>query len=458
MFKFVPPPAAASFVVMLFVSGISGGLLQSALAAEFRVDPHLDTNLISQYYPQAISSTTNTDFEILHLEVPTSLQWGTALGIKVRPEVQLDPLNLSQSERYWIEFPEAYLQLKPIEGGSSLLTAQIGLNTFTWGVTDVFNPLDIVNTRRYEDPLATDKLGAPSILLHTELPGGVISMEGVYIPLQRQAILPGVNSRWLPRNSFQSQSVQYDGVAATILPPSSVDFAYTDPQVLDNALNNNVGARIEAHLPSLDLALIFFDGAAGMPATDLQLSGAVIEVDPNVVIAADPNIGITPVYYRQLVGGGNFTYALGDFIFRGEAALTRVVSQRSDLPTLTNEFAAEIEHDFSLGDDPLTTFLEVTYAQHSEAIDPSLASLGRIFDRAVLLGLRYARAAGFSVSALGMLDTAYHGQLAHLEIAYPLSDSIKPSLSGDLILGPTGTPLGTYQQNDRITFTLKYSI
>ncbi|MDR3608664.1 MAG: hypothetical protein P4M08_14975 [Oligoflexia bacterium] len=430
-------------------------------AADVDFTPHADLRLSEIYYPDNVSPVVNQTFEMANLQLPTELRWGSAFSFRLRPELQADPWNNSITERYWAELPEGYLQIKPLSQGSSTLSVQAGFNTFSWGVTDGFNPLDVVSARRFEDPVSPEKLGAPSIALHAELPGGTLSFDGIYIPRQRRAILPGNKSRWLPREQFQSQSETVNNVTNTFLLPNTTDYYYQDSNILDQALQNNFGFKGEAHLPSVDLSMVFFEGEASLPVTDISASGNVIALTPTSSISlANPDIGITPVYYRQIVTGGSVVYTLGEFIFRAEAAFTRLISKELNLglPGLSNEYVGEVEHAFAVGAGTLTAFAEGTYAQHQEVIDPSFVSLARIFDRAVALGARYAPNETFLASALLLEDTEFHGNLVHLDLSDSLSDSIRVSGTGEIITGKDGTPTGNYRYNSRALVSLKYSM
>lgn len=434
------------------VAGILATAVQSQVAGATESELHMELQFSPQFYPQSPSSVVNHEYYILRDQIHFEYRFDDTVSFKVSPIFQADPANNSMTERYWADLPEGFFQFKSLGG------LVIGFNTFTWGVTDVYNPLDIVSARRLEDPLNSEKLGAPSIALHTELMGGAVSLQGIYIPFQRKSILPGINSRWLPRVPFQAQTGLFNGQPATLLPPPTLDYNYLDDQQLDHALANNVGIRMEAHLPSMDLSFVAFDGAAPLPATDLRLTGEVSDVSDTITIESGSVLGVIPVYYRQFVGGGSATYALGEFILRGEAAFTRVISQRVDLPQLSNEYVLELEHDFSVGEGQVSAFLEGTYGHHSEPVDPSFISLNRMFDRGALLGVRYSPTTAMQFSGMFLEDTYYHGQLGHLEFSDSISDSCKISLGMDGLFGSSSTPIGTYHQNSRATASIRYSL
>lgn len=295
---------------LLLAAAIIGaaGVACGAQASESEF--HMEMQFIPQVYPQTLTSAVNHEFYILRDQIHYEYKFDDNVSFRVSPVLQADPFNNSSSERYWADLPEGYFQIKSLGSiGKSLGGFVVGFNTFTWGVTDVYNPLDIVSARRWEDPLNSEKLGAPSVSFHTEIAG--VSIQGIYIPFQRKSILPGDNSRWLPRTPFQAQTGLFEGQVATVLPPPTLDYQYLDDQTLNNALTNNFGVRLETHLPSLDLSFVAFDGAAPLPATDLNLTGTVTDVSDQIMIASGSLIGISPVYYRQFVGGASATYALG---------------------------------------------------------------------------------------------------------------------------------------------------
>ena len=143
---------------------------------------------------------------------------------------------------------------------------QIGFNTFTWGVTDGYNPVDVVSARRYEDPFNSTKLGAFSLLGRLDF-GGVL-FEGIYIPWQRASLLPGDNSRWLPREL--GGPIQYQGLTTDL--PASPLFRFGDKIEYDSALKNNLGLRVSSHFLGIDAAGYVFDGAATVPSVFYTLN------------------------------------------------------------------------------------------------------------------------------------------------------------------------------------------
>ena len=432
-------------------------------SAELQWDNHGSIGANSEYYPFTVGKNLGQFFEKIRIEGSSEVT-SDVFRFRAKPIFDYDPLADSKSDRYWIDAPEAYFQWKPNFSDTVAYDLQMGLNTVTWGVTDAFNPLDIVNPNRYTDPLNPQKIGSPSIIFHINHP--VLSIEGIYIPVQRKSVLPGVNSRWLPRDSFESRQIQVAGDGqgfngpVTILPPDAVTFNYDRDEVVGNALKNNFGARIESHFAGFDLSLVAFEGAAPVPDTQLDLNNAEYEIrgfDP-LTLQVISAIRLKPVYYRQFVWGGSLVYGMEQFIFRAEAAFTRIRSHREELPSLSNEYAAELEHDFPLGKGKLTGIIEGTYAQHPEAPNASSASLPRVFDQAAIVIARYEPVEKTTITASLLYDTRYKGKLARLDYTESLSDQWKISCTADYLSGPKSTPVGTYDKNSRLIFGLTYML
>jgi hypothetical protein len=404
----------------------------------------------STTYLQSVSQT-NIALESVRLNFDGSAKYSDFLRFKLNPFFQADPLNNSISDRYWFDVPEGYVQFQ-----ANGWTFQAGYNVFTWGVTDGFNPLDVVSAQRYQDPLNSKKLGAPSLLVKKDLTG--LNVEAIYIPWQRKSVLPGTQSRWLPRTVASTIGLAgSQGQLATLNLPPNLDYYYYPDQERDHALENNVGVRVQAPgiLPGLDASVEAFNGAAPVPAIDLTASGTVTQFLPSLQIQADPFLGLTPVFYRQWMYGGSLVYGNFGVIFRTEVAVTRVISQGADLPGNAEQYVLGVERPVPIGTTDLTVLAQGAYSRHSDPLSNSSTSLIRIFDRALLLGARLSFSEALSAQLSGLYDTESHGELAHAESSYNLSDSVKLGLAADVLLGKTGTPLGSYNKNERVIASLK---
>ncbi len=131
---------------------------------EIKFSKALNLDLQGLYYPDKLSPYVNYGHGILKGELNTSLRVGRKFLFKFRPTGTIDPGNKSVSEQYWADVPEGYGQYRHSFGDSATSYTQLGWNIFTWGVTDGYTPVDVVNARRFHDPLRSEKLGAFSLV------------------------------------------------------------------------------------------------------------------------------------------------------------------------------------------------------------------------------------------------------------------------------------------------------
>lgn len=438
------------FALALLIWGLAASAWGDGFWDDVKVDPHAEIELDSTGYFTPVAPT-NQFLETGQLSLPTTIRYKD-LKLRFSPTGQADPLNNSTTERYWAEVPEGFAQYE--DNG---WTMKLGYNVYTWGVTDGFNPLDVVSARRYQDPLRPQKLGAPGVTLKKDI--DKFSFEGVYIPWQRQTILPGNDSRWLPRQTVRNQSISFAGETGTISVPANLNYSFQNPTEKNDALENNYGFRIQGQglVEGLDASAEYFEGASPVPAVIATVNVISQQLFPTYILFVDPNISLQAEYYRQRVYGGSLVYANFGSIFRAEAAITRLISAGQELPGDSEAYVAGVEHPFPLGPDALTLLVQGTYQRQSVAIQNATTDLSRVFDRAGMVALRYTFTEKLTGLASALFDVESHGEYAHAEGSYALTDSVKLGLAGDELWGAVTTPLGTYNNNARVIASVRTS-
>lgn len=394
------------------------------------------------------------------LKLPASLRYNRVFRLRALPLVQWDPDNPSLKERFYRDLQEGYAQLFVEEAG---ITAQLGYNVQTWGDTDVFNPLDVVNARRYFDPFRSEKMGAATALLKFQAESFFI--EGLYIPIQRETKVPGDESRWLPRDIYKSRTIEDSFGTAILSLPQNMTYRYQEHLALDNALKNNFGGRIKFRFPGLDWTLAGFEGASTAPAVNirsLRVLSSVAYDATTLRLNVDPNTPITlrALYYKTRMFGTSFAWVMGDFLVKGASAYTKVISKLSgsQLPKDAHENVLGLERTFSMGDGSLTALAQATYVNRKERFDSNSVSISRMFDKAAMAGFRWAPTERLTATASVLYDIRYGGHLEHLDLGYKLADGWSGKISGDVMNGRPETPIGTYDRNDRVTISLNVQL
>ena len=410
----------------------------------------LNGSLDSEYLYQAQSNMPdNKDSRgLFTLKAPGSIRYGKKIRLKFLPEFSADPQNISKGDRYFFNPQEFYLQWNP-----SPWTLQAGFNTLQWGDTDVFNPMDVINPRRYADPLRSEKIGTPMVLLKRDFESFFI--EGIYLPIQPKTKLPGEQSRWLPRDVYNTRNISVPGFGANtqfrLLTPSQFNFTYREPMIYDNALKNNFAARVKIRLSGFDWTLAGYQGVAMSPSVNIK----EINIDAtdasltNPTLTVDPDIALQAAYYKVRMTGTSFSWVLGSMLLMGASAYTNVLSKGPYLPRKVWENVLGLERNFSVGKNTLTAILQGTYIVRDNNKDKTSVSLAQMFDRAAMLALRYAIGEKHSILLSYLRDTKFKGNFLHSELSFGLADSLALKFSGDMLLGAVETPIGTYRKNSR---------
>lgn len=405
-----------------------------------KFENHLD--FAPMFYFEDVGQGTTQNATVFREQPEFSMRPLSYLKIRLAPYAYSDLSARSPSERFIGDINEANADLRMGEWN-----LRVGYNSVAWGVTDVFNPLDVVSARRYTDLLNSEKRGVPSVDLNWD--NGGWRAEAIYVPIQQEAILPGEYSRWLPRDIVYTGQV--DGYPIVIDP--NLQYNYTSKNVVDNALNNNYGFRLERHGSGLDLTAIFFQGSPTAPAinpTQITLINTIAPIRAT-------QISIQPTYYVRRTVGAGMVWTLDTMILRFEASNSDAISTGNGIPGWVQSGVLGLEKNFAFSTLTLTTLLQTTLQYHQDSGDNTVTSLDRIFDRSWLLGLRLATSSAWSWSAAGLYDAAYQGTFDQLKVERKLTDGISASVEADWLDGAPGTPLGTYRRNRRGIFTLATS-
>jgi len=406
-----------------------------------------DAKIESVYWSQPYGEDTNNTLNRLSL-IPTLIgKRGETYRFFFKPYFQWDPENKSSEERVFADIGEAYLKLR---GENSSL--QIGSNIVNWGVTDGYNPMDILNTRQYFDPLRAVKLGAPSVLLthNTE----ISEQELIYIPQQRASILPGLQSRWLPREIFIPTTIDNNTI---LLLPDHLNYSYESREVLDKALNNNVGLRLQWHFGAVDISLTGYEGVAGFPLIQPEVTGTIVQISPTIILQTDPDVKLHLKYYRQRAGGFSWVSSQWNFLFKYATNYSQSLSETPLAPGWTHESIVGLEKNFNIGREGLlVAILQYSFISNEKENESNL-SVTDIFRRSWMAGGRFSWGDNWTVTALGLYDTNHFSQFQQYTIARRFLDAWTLQLSAELIAGDPSTPLGVYNENDNYRLSLSRS-
>ncbi len=361
-----------------------------------------------------------------------------------------DPGNNSVEEQSYVDLPEFNLKWK-----KDPLLFKVGTDIYSWGVTDVINPVDLVNTKNYFDPIHSRKMGAGSVSVNYA--GSWFEMDAVFIPQARPAQMPGGNSRWLPRQVYISQNAGGQGVELLI--PNQFSYSYLPRQTLGTwALQNNAALRLQAHLDSMELALYGYDGVASTPIIIPVVSGMLNYAYPLQIIQVNSNVQLLLKDYRQQTGGASATKTLGSWQLKGEAAWTQASQDAAAYQgwSLSTVMAVEKSWDIASAVS-LTTILQYASSRRQVLSGNDLSSFGDFFNSNWMLGGHLSWHDNDTITFFYSLDVLTQSWLADVSYERRLSDSWKISAGGTSLDGPSTSPLGIYASNKSLYVDLGWS-
>lgn len=408
---------------------------------------HLDTRFDYVHFPEKYGEETNQELYKLELDPNYTWKYEDSWRLYLKPTFIADPANKSDEEKYFFDATEAYIRYQ----GESF-SLQAGNNIFSWGVTDGYNPLDVINTKQYFDPLHSRKLGALSLVFSQTL--DIWDYEIVYIPESRGSLLPGKNSRWLPRKVFVPQTPNNDLV---LLLPESLRYDYSSRKNIDNALQNNGAFRVQRHGSFIDLGLSYYEGVASFPLVQPFVTGTIVQVSPKTVVQVDPDVLLNTKNYRLRQGGFSLVSNQWNFLFKYATSYSQSIGDDPLLPGWTHESVLGLEKTFNIGaDGVLIAILQHSFV-NSERSNDSNFSYTEIFRRAWMLGGKMTWKEVWNFSFLGLYDSAHGSHYEEMTLGRRFFDSWNVSVTGDFIQGNSDTPLGVYGDNDSYTLSVSRS-
>ncbi len=406
-----------------------------------------DAKIESVYWPKASGEDTNNSLNRLELIPTLSGRLSDSYRFYFKPNFLWDPQNKSKEEQVFFDASEVNLKYK-----KDTTSVQVGNNILNWGVTDGYNPLDVVNMRQYYDPLHSVKLGALSMLLSHN--SETSEQEFVYIPKNQSSILPGTHSRWLPRQIYIPRSIDNNVV---LLLPENLNYTYESRENINNAPDNNIGLRLQWHLGSVDLSLNGFEGVASFPLIQPKVTGTVVQISPKVIFRTDPNIVLGTKNYRYKVAGFSWVSSQMNFLLKFATSYSQSMGDDPLLPGWTHENVVGLEKNFKLGAEGLLVgILQYSYI-NSEKENNSNLSVAEIFRNTWMAGGRFSWGDRWALSTFALYDSLRYSNFQQYSVTRRIYDAWTLQLSAELISGNKDTPLGVYNDNDNYRISLSHS-
>lgn len=395
--------------------------------------------LLGQYFPIDVENPpADLQSHGVRLEVVPSLQLSTqSLRFSFKGIAGYDATYKVDRHRT-ISIPQEFF----LEGRTGKWNFLAGLNTFNWGITDIANPLDVLNPRSFRNPVNPVKLGSPSITASWS--GDSTSFELVYIPKQFYHELPKNSGRYLPRDAtISNYTGEVEGKQMALQTNTEPwIFSYDRPQEYDNVMDSNFGVRLRQTVGKLETHLVGFEGIPVFPEIVPRGNLEIVDLNPPITYQLQRNVDLVPVYARVRTAGIGFVYSWESVILRVVHAQTWRTTNKAILVSTASTYIS-LPRTTVIGIEKTTnwrkldwTFLIQGVKEEDLSGRPTgMFSMAGIFDGAIMPGVRIAKGLDYAFLLGGIYNPKSKAQIYSLDSQFRVTDSVQFKLAGQYISG-----------------------
>jgi hypothetical protein len=295
-------------------------------------------------------------------------------------------------------------------------SVDVGKQFVRWARADVVNPIDRFAPRDYLEVIDSEFLGILAVRPAIEV--GSETLEAIWTPQMTPSRMPLLDQRW------------------TVVPPEAAGFTLVD-QGARFPERAQFGARWRHTGSRLEAGLAYFDGFNHLPN---------IEATP---IAADA-IGITRVFPRLRMYGGDFAIPTKWFTFKGEAGYFVSPDDRFSSYGL---YVVELERQAG------EWFLTGGYAGevHGEGEPPLAFDPERGLARTLIGRASYTVDPRRTVTIEGAVRQTADGVYVKGEYSQAIAQYWRLTFTGVAIGGEPDDFLGQFQHNSHVSAGLRFT-
>lgn len=427
--KWVFTKRAAALQIFIFLNSIISAKYVLAYEWDSRFELRHFYYPLAKSDPQVSDLENETHFEVGALRLQTQLNWS--------------PKNPSPEERFYFDFSQANYRWN-----FDPWSLKVGSDIFNWGVTDGFNPVDIVNTKNYFDPIHSKKMGALNVQLNFSKEGW--EFDFILIPKANKALLPGTNSRWLPREIYISNQPTVEGNKMILRLPQTLNYTYDRPSTNDtedSPLKNNIAFRGQKFIENTEFGIYYYDGVAGLPLISPIVTGQLIQISPEYIVQVDSDVILQIQEYRQKMLGLSMTHNFQSFLFKIESAGFQSQDSVLNLKPIRYETVVALEKPIS---PQWITIIQYAWTNTNPTFSGNdLDSLTHFFESNTMLGVQYLGSQNQSGTLFISHDLKLKSSLMDLTWIYRMNDLYKIKTYIHWIEANTNSSLGAFSNNKK---------
>ncbi len=387
-----------------------------------------------------LSNTTSYDFE-LHANYKKKIN--PYLGLILSPHLDFNKFKNSKGNFYLLRTENSGLY-----SYYNNFSLSAGFLSHSFGLSQVFSPLNFVDTASYWSPLNPKKISSPTLrfMYKTKKIRFFVS----YLPKRLENILPGNNTPWIPTKIPKSISDSGD----TYLLPEKAQYTIGQKEVLDNSMSGNfvVGLRLKTK-PFLS-QVIYYEGVDTDPTVDLDLNLTSIDVtEGQRILQIDNPINVIPIYQKVKRLGVSIRYTL-PFKWRllYEGNISRGDENVRQGYRESQTHTAGLEWGVPIGKTLLVGVLQAYKSKNSNS-----SSLGFVspFKEAYLFGASW-KYKKIDLSGGYFTSKSLKLSIYNFSLAYKLKKNLKISLNTALLDGVVAELLSGVLDLDTVSTKIQY--
>lgn len=319
----------------------------------------------------------------------------------------------------------------------------LGKKIHTWGSTDSFSPVNVINPVDYSDLLDTDDETIGIYSANIKYYWGQYYLEGIFIPVFEPAVIPSYNSRWLPQQS--GEAFMSDGEMVPIRYSQN-----PDRTVEKDIRSYQYAFRFGGSWKGIDYNINYFNGY-----DDIPYFHRTPEFTGDSLI-----VGITKTYHKMDMVGIDVTTVLGGMVLKGEWAYIH-----QNAPGDQDWFMGSPFHYGVVGIDKNVTdfignvdlLLNVQYIYQKILSDYEVNSFNfnHIFQNAIMGRVDLGFTNRFKLQTTGVYDFAAGHYIVIPELNLKPEGGFKISVKSYFTGGDKESLFGSYS-NDRLQVIAKY--
>ncbi|MES2962797.1 MAG: hypothetical protein V4760_02830 [Bdellovibrionota bacterium] len=382
--------------------------------------------------PAPVSSTEGRG----EIEYNRRFTFGEKFSLRIHPYLYGNTVHQSWERPVTVDPRQLFL-----EYSHESFYARAGYDTLRFEGTDGVNPMDIASMKDLGDPLASPTRASGGLQLGYS--GENTDFQIMYIPRQTESSLAGETSPWWPRRltlPLRTESTE-------LLLPERVEYKILSRREENEALSNNVTARLQFRSSYGDLAIAGFEGASEIPALHPILTATPVSIGAKSVFLLQSPVQIIPIDFRRRTVAGLISVPVSSWIFRVAARYDQPIGDSKNVPTWSEQSVAGVEKTLEIGSNSVIVIVQGSWSRRPEG--SSLLSLQDIFDRAILLGLRYPMGESWSFLASGFSNTKDGSWIAQATVSRRWENGWSVDAGWMGLEGPAGSLLGSFSENDR---------